>query len=51
MLLDDDCTSFMESSEDIDCIYYDFSKALDRVSHSRLLQKVSDSGINGNIFD
>ena len=42
--------SFMDSAEDLDCIYLDFAKAFDKVPHSKLLWKVFNSGINGNIL-
>ena len=34
----------------IDAIYTDFSKAFDKVSHRRLLSKLWDIGVRGNVF-
>ena len=46
----DNFTSFMDSADDFDCIYIDFAKALDNVPHSKLLLKVINGEINGNIL-
>ena len=35
---------------DFDCIYLDFAKALDKISHQKLIYKISDIGIQGNIL-
>ena len=40
----------MELHCDFDCIYLDFAKAFDRVSHHTLINKISDIGIQGNIL-
>ena len=34
-----------------DCIYLDFAKAFDRVSHQRLLTKLYNIGIRGNLMN
>jgi len=46
----EDFTTYMDASDDFDCIYLDFAKAFDRVSHSKLLWKLSNIGINGKIL-
>ena len=38
-----------ESSHQVDTIYIDFTKAFDSVSHVRLMQKVWNIGIRGNL--
>jgi hypothetical protein len=42
----DDWTAALDSGGQIDVIYTDFEKAFDRVSHSRLLNKLYVYGIN-----
>ena len=46
----EDFSDFMDSSLDFDCIYLDFAKAFDRVSHTKLIFKLSQIGINGLYF-
>ena len=46
----EDFSDFMDSSLDFDCIYLDFAKAFDRVSHTKLIFKLSQIGINGCIL-
>ena len=46
----EDFSTYMERHCDFDCIYLDFSKAFDRVSHQKLIYKISDIGIPGNIL-
>ena len=41
---------YMELHCDFDCIYLDFAKAFDRVSHQKLIYKISDIGIQGNLL-
>ena len=40
----------MELHSDFDCIYLDFAKAFDRVSHHKLINKISNIGIQGNLL-
>ena len=39
----------LEQGETVDVIYTDFAKAFDSVPHQRLLQKVNNLGISGNV--
>ena len=40
----------MELHCDLDCIYLDFAKAFDRVSYHKLINKISDIGIQGTFY-
>ena len=42
-------TEVLDSNEDVDIIYLDFSKAFDRVPHKRLLKKLRGYGIQGKL--
>lgn len=46
----EDFSSFIDTSHSFDCIYLDFAKAFDRVSHVKLISKLSSIGIQGNIL-
>ena len=46
----DDVTRGLDKGDKIDVVYLDFSKAFDKVPHNKLLNKVAELGINGNIF-
>ena len=39
-----DFSTYMELRSDFDCIYLDFAKAFDRVSHHKLINKISNIG-------
>ena len=41
----------MDSGEQIDVIYLDMSKAFDKVSHAKLLQRLREFGFRGNILN
>ena len=43
-------TEMLENGDAIDVLYTDFSKAFDSVPHKRLLKKMKDLGITGNIL-
>ena len=41
----------IESQQEIDILFTDFSKAFDRVDHGILLQKLHDFGVRGNLVE
>ena len=43
-------TSAINDNKYIDIVYFDFKKAFDKVSHIKLLIKLKDIGIAGNIL-
>ena len=45
-----DLVSAMNSKKQVDAFILDFSGAFDRVSHQRLLQKLSHYGIQGSLL-
>ena len=47
----EDFTNFYEMEIPFDCIYFDFAKAFDRVTHQRLLTKLYNIGIRGNLIN
>ena len=47
----EDFTNFYEMETPFDCIYLDFAKAFDKVSHQRLLTKFYNIGIKGNLMN
>ena len=47
----EDWTSALDSGSDVDIIFYDFKKAFDTLSHSKLLQKLESYGIIGHTKD
>ena len=44
-------TSAINDNKFIDIIYFDFKKAFDKVSDRKLLVKIKDIGISGNIYN
>ena len=47
----EDFTNFYEMEIPFDCIYLDFAKTFDRVSHQRLLTMLYIIGIRGNLMN
>ena len=43
-------TEFLESGGYVDVIYTDFAKAFDSVPHERLLKKLENVGVTGNVL-
>ena len=41
----------MSKGEDVDVIYLDFAKAFDKVDHHVLMNKLSDIGISGDVYN
>lgn len=46
-----DITKSVDSHDQVDAIYTDFSSAFDKVDHNILLRKISDYGINGSLLN
>ena len=46
----EDWSVFVDSEKSWDTVYLDLAKAFDKVSHQRLLRKVSAAGIKGNVL-
>ena len=42
--------SILDQGGQVDTIYLDMSKAFDRINHQRLLHKLTNSGIGGNLL-
>ena len=47
----DEWTKILDNGGSIDVIYFDFMKAFDKVSHSRLILKLKSYGIGGVLLD
>jgi hypothetical protein len=47
----DDLAKSLDVGEQMDCILLDFSKAFDKVPHSRLLMKLQYYGVRGHLHD
>jgi hypothetical protein len=46
----DKVTSMVDDGEDVDVVYLDFAKAFDKVPHQRLLIKLKEVGIGGQLL-
>ena len=46
----EDVTSMIDDGDPVDVVYLDFQKAFDKVSHRRLLAKLTAHGIDGNVL-
>ncbi len=46
----DEVTDLLDRGEPVDAINLDFAKAFDKVSHKRLLQKLRNHGIEGEVL-
>ena len=46
----DDWTQCIESGEPVDCAYLYFQKAFDSVPHQRLIKKLHDMGVHGELL-
>ena len=44
-------TKIIDEGGTIDCVYFDFKKAFDKVCHQRLIYKAEQYGINGDIVN
>ena len=47
----EDITESIDNGKDVDTIYLDFSKAFDKEAHRRLLKKLENYGIRGNLLN
>ena len=47
----DKLTKTIDKGGTIDCVYIDFKKAVDKVSHQRLIYKAEEYGIKGDIIN
>ena len=50
VLFQDKLTKIMDQGKSADIFYLDFAKAFDKVPHKRLVQKLRNKGIGGNIL-
>ena len=46
----EDWSLYVEENKSWDTVYLDLAKAFDKVSHQRLLKKVSSNGIKGSLL-
>ena len=44
-------SEYLDQGSDVDAIILDFSKAFDKVSHSKLVQKMHSIGVSAQITD
>ena len=47
----EDITQALSNGNGVDIIYLDFQKAFDKVPHKRLLKKLHDYGIRGQVYE
>ena len=43
-------TKWLDEGKNFDVLYFDFSKAFDKVCHKRLLVKLKEAGVGGNVL-
>ena len=51
LICQDSIVSMIDDGLPVDIFYLDFQKALDKVPHGRLLEKIRETGIDGKITD
>ena len=47
----EDITESIDNGKDVDIVYLDFSKAFDKVAHTRLIKKLENYGITGTLLN
>ena len=51
LILLENITKSLDEGDNVDLIYLDFAKAFDKVSHSKLIDKLERHGISGKVKD
>ena len=50
IVFQDKLTKIIDQEKSADIFYLDFAKAFDKVPHKRLIQKLKNKGIQGNVL-